>query len=319
MKSVCLASAFALAASAAGAAEHYPVKPVRLVVISAPGGTTDVLARVVAQHMTERFGKLVVTDNRPGGGGLIASEITARAGADGYTLLYANTTFTVLPSLYEKPTYDPIRDFTAVGRVALFPNLLVVNNAVPVKSVKELIALAKSQPGKLNYAGGTTGGVAHLSGELLKSMAGVNIVHVPYKGTGALITAVLSGETQLSFATLPAVLPHVRAGRLRALAISGATRSPVLPELPTVSESGLPGFDVSAWNGIVAPRDTPPMVIDRLNAELHRLAALPDVRERAESQGAEIAVSTPAQFTAYLKSQIAKWAKVVKFAGMRPD
>jgi tripartite-type tricarboxylate transporter receptor subunit TctC len=314
------AAGLACAALYAHSAENYPSKTIRLVVISAPGGTTDVLARVIAQNLSESLGQPVITDNRPGGGGIIASEITARANPDGYTLLYAHTVYSVLPSLYRKLSYDPVKDFAPIGLVALFPNVLIVNNAVPARSVKELIALARSQPGKLNYAAGTTGGVAHLSGEMFKSMAGVDIIHVPYKGTGALLVAVIGGESQLSFATLPASMPHVRAGRVRALAISADRRSPVLPDLPTVSESGLPGFDVSAWNGVLAPRGTPRSVVEQLNRELRRIVALPAATERARAEGAEIITQgTPEQFAAYIQSQIAKWAKVVKFADIRPD
>jgi len=297
----------------------YPDKPIRMVVISAPGGTTDILSRMLAQQIGEGLGQPVVTDNRPGGGGIISAEITARANPDGYTLLYTHTSYSVLPSLHKKLPYDPVRDFAPVGLFAIFPGVLIVNNAVPVKSVKELIALAKSQPGKLNYASGTTGATAHLSGELLKSMAGISIVNVPYKGTGAQLAAVLSGEVQMTFASLPAALPHVRAGRVRALAVGSAKRSPALPGLPTVAETALPGFDVSAWNGILAPRGTPRVIVDRLNQELRRIVQLPEVRERAAAQGAELVTSTPGEFAAYIKAQIAKWAKVVESAGVRAD
>ncbi|HSN41471.1 MAG TPA: tripartite tricarboxylate transporter substrate binding protein [Burkholderiales bacterium] len=297
----------------------YPDKPIRMVVISAPGGTTDILSRMLAQQMGERLGQQVITDNRPGGGGIISAEITARANPDGYTLLYTHTSYSVLPSLHKKLPYDPVRDFAPVSLFAIFPGVLIVNNAVPVMSVKELIALAKSQPGKLNYASGTTGATAHLSGELLKSMAGINIVNVPYKGTGAQLAAVIGGEVQMTFASMPAALPHIRAGRVRALAVGSAKRSPALPDLPTVAETALPGFDVSAWNGILAPRGTPRAIIDRLNQELRRITRLAEVRERAAAHGAELVTSTPGEFAAYLKAQIAKWAKVVGFAGVRAD
>ena len=319
MRAMGAAIALALAASPAGAAADYPAKAIRLVVISAPGGTTDVLARLVAQQFSERFGQPVVTDNRPGGGGIIASEITAKAAADGYTLLYAHTVFSVLPSLQPGLNYNPARDFAPVGLVALFPNVLIVNNALAVRSVKELIALARAQPGKLNYAAGTAGGVAHLSGELFKAMAGVNIVHVPYKGTGALLIAVIAGESHMTFGTLPAALPHVKAGRVRALAVTGARRSPVLPDLPTVAEAALPGFDVSAWNGVIAPRGVPRAIVERLNGELRRFVAIPEVRERALAEGAETASGSPEAFAAFLHAQIAKWGKVVRFAAMRPE
>lgn len=297
----------------------YPDKPIRMVVISAPGGTTDILSRLLAQPMGAGLGQQVVTDNRPGGGGIIAAEITARANPDGYTLLYTHTSHSVLPSLHKKLPYDTVRDFAPVSLFAIFPGVLIVNNAVPVKSVKELIELAKAQPGKLNYASGTTGATAHLSGELFNYMAGISIVNVPYKGTGAQLTAVVSGEVHLTFASMPAALPHVRSGRVRALAVGSAKRSPTLPDLPTVAETALPGFDVSAWNGILAPRGTPRAVVDRLNQELHRIIQLPEIRKRAAAQGAELVASTPDEFSAHIKAQIAKWAKVVEFAGMRAD
>jgi tripartite-type tricarboxylate transporter receptor subunit TctC len=300
-------------------AQNYPSKPIRMVVISAPGGTTDILARALTQQMTEGLGQAVVTDNRPGGGGILSSELVAHANPDGYTLLYTHTSFSVLPSLHKKLPYDSIRDFQPIGRLAFFPGVLIVNNKLPVKSVKELIAMAKAQPGKLNYAAGTTGATAHLSGELLRTMAGIDIVHVPYKGTGAQLTSVISGETQFTFASLPAALPHVQAGRVRALAIGSAKRSPTLPNLPTVSESALPGFDVSAWNGVLAPRGTPRAIVDKLNREIRRIAELPDVKERAASQGAELAVDTPEEFGAHIKAEIAKWGKLVRASHMRAD
>ncbi|MGE5522522.1 MAG: tripartite tricarboxylate transporter substrate binding protein [Rhodospirillaceae bacterium] len=313
-----IVAATALAAACAQA-QSYPSKPIRMVVISAPGGTTDILARALAQPMTEGLGQAVVTDNRPGGGGILSSEIVAHANPDGHTLLYTHTSFSVLPSLHAKLPYDSIRDFQPIGRLAFFPGVLIVNNRLPVKSVKDLIAMAKAQPGKLMYAAGTTGATAHLSGELLRSMANIDIVHVPYKGTGAQLTSVISGETQFTFASLPAALPHVQANRVRALAIGSAKRSPALPNLPTVAESALPGFDVSAWNGLLAPRGTPRAIVDKLNREMHRVAELADVKERAASQGAELAVDTPEQFGAHIKAEIAKWGKLVRASQMKAD
>jgi tripartite-type tricarboxylate transporter receptor subunit TctC len=300
-------------------AQSYPSKPIRMVVISAPGGTTDILSRALTQQMTEGFGQAVVTDNRPGGGGILSSEIVAHANPDGYTLLYTHTSFSVLPSLHKTLPYDSIRDFQPIGRLALFPGVLIVNNKLPVKNVKDLIAMAKAQPGKLNYAAGTTGATAHLSGELLRTMTVIDIVHVPYKGTAGQLTSVISGETQFTFASLPAALPHVQAGRVRALAIGSARRSPALPDLPTVAESALPGFDVSAWNGLMAPRGTPRAIVDKLNREMHRIAELPDIKERASSQGAELAVDTPEAFAAYVKAELAKWGKLVRASQMKAD
>jgi tripartite-type tricarboxylate transporter receptor subunit TctC len=310
---------FPLLLAGGAALAAYPEKPVRMVVISAPGGTTDILSRLLSQQLSVGLGQQVIIDNRPGGGGIISAEITAHANPDGYTLLYTHTSFSVLPSLHKKLPYDPIRDFAPVSLFAVFPGVLIVNNAVPVKSVSELIALAKSQPGKLNYASGTTGATAHLSGELLNLMAGIRIVNVPYKGTGAQLAAVIGGEVQMTFASLPAALPHIRAGRVRALAVGSARRSPALPDLPTVAEAALPGFDVSAWNGILAPRGTPRAVVDRLNQELRRISQLPEIRERAAAQGAELVTSTPGEFATYIQAQIAKWGKVVGVAGVRAD
>ena len=318
MKSSLLGSLI-VTALAVNVAQAYPTKPIRMVVISPPGGTTDILSRALAQQMTESLGQSVVTDNRPGGGGILASEIVARSNPDGHTLLYTHTSHSVLPSLHKKLPYDTLKDFQPVALVALFPGVLVVHPALPVKNVKELIALAKSRPGKLNYAAGTTGATAHLSGELFKTMAGIDIVHVPYKGTAAQITAIIAGESQFTFASLPAALPHVQSNRVRAIAIGSAKRSPTLPDLPTVAETALPGFDVSAWNGILAPRGTPRDVVMKLNAEIARIAKLPDVKERAASQGAEMTTETPEYFGNYIKAQVEKWGKVVRSSGMKAD
>jgi len=318
VKSSLLGSLIATAL-AVNVAQAYPTKPIRMVVISPPGGTTDILSRALAQQMTETLGQTVVTDNRPGGGGILASEIVARSTPDGHTLLYTHTSHSVLPSLHKKLPYDTLKDFQPVALVALFPGVLVVHPALPVKNVKELIALAKSRPGKLNYAAGTTGATAHLSGELFKTMAGIDIVHVPYKGTAAQITAVIAGESQFTFASLPAALPHVQSGRVRAIAVGSAKRSPTLPDLPTVAETALPGFDVSAWNGILAPRGTPREIVMKLNAEIARIAKLPDVKERAASQGAEMTIETPEYFGNYIKAQVEKWGRVVRSSGMKAD
>ena len=310
---------FTPAFAASAQAQPYPNKPIRMIVVSAPAGSTDLLARSVGRALTESMGQTIVLDNKPGGGGIIASETLAKAPPDGYTILMPNTSHSVLPSLHAKLPYDPIKDFAPVSLVALTHSLLLVNPSVPVKSVKELIELAKAQPGKLNYASGTTGASAHFGAELLKLMAGVNIVQVPYKGTAAQLTALLSGEVQMSFVTMPSALPHVSAGRLRVLAIGSPKRSPALPDVPTVAESGLPGFDIGAWNGILAPARTPQPIIMRLNAEIVKMTKNPEYKEHASSQGAELVGDTPQEFAAYIKTQIARFAKVVKATGMRPD
>jgi tripartite-type tricarboxylate transporter receptor subunit TctC len=300
-------------------AQPYPNKPIRMIVISAPGGSTDILSRGVGRALTDALGQIIVLDNKPGGGGIIASETLAKAPPDGYTILMSNTSHSVLPSLHARLPYDPLKDFAPVSLVALTHSLLLVNPSLPVKTVKELIDLAKAQPGKLNYASGTTGASAHYGAELLKLMAGVNIVQVPYKGTAGQLTALLAGEVQMSFVTMPSALPHVTSGRLRVLAIGSPKRSPALPDVPTVAESGLPGFDIGAWNGILAPAHTPPAIIARLNAEIVKMARDPAIREHAASQGAELVSNTPQEFAAYIKTQIARFAQVVKATGMRPD
>ena len=306
-------------ATSTGSGQAYPNKPIRMIVISAPGGSTDILSRGVGRALTESMGQTIVLDNKPGGGGIIATETVAKAPPDGYTILMSNTSHSVLPSLHAKLPYDPIKDFAPVSLVALTHSLLLVNPALPVKSVRELIELARAQPGKLNYASGTTGASAHFGAELLKLMAKVNIVQVPYKGTAGQLTALIAGEVQMSFVTMPSALPHINAGRLRVLAIGSPRRSPTLPDVPTVAESGLPGFDIGAWNGILAPARTPPAIIARLNAEIVKMTNDPVTKEHASSQGAELVSDTPQEFAVYIKAQIARFAQVVKATGMRAD
>lgn len=308
--------ACALALAAALPAAAFPDKPIRMVVISAPGGTTDIMSRLLAQAMGEGLGQQVVIDNRPGGGGLISAEIVAQSVPDGHTILYTHTSFSVMPSLHKKLPYDTVKSFDRVSLFALFPGVLLVNNNLPVKNVQELIAYAKARPGKVNYAAGTTGATAHLSGELLKSMARIDIVHVPYKGTGGQLTSIVAGETQFTFASVPAALPFVKGGRARAIAVGSAKRSAALPDIPTVAESGLPGFDVNAWNGVMAPRGAPPAVIDRLGREMKRVTTLAEMKERAAAQGAELTWTTPQEFTTYLNGQVAKWGKLVRESGL---
>ena len=306
-------------ATSTGSGQAYPNKPIRMIVISAPGGSTDILSRGVGRALTESMGPTIVLDNKPGGGGIIATETVAKAPPDGYTILMSNTSHSVLPSLHAKLPYDPLKDFAPVSLVALTHSLLLVNPALPVKSVRELIELARAQPGKLNYASGTTGASAHFGAELLKLMAKVNIVQVPYKGTAGQLTALIAGEVQMSFVTMPSALPHITASRLRVLAIGSPRRSPTLPDVPTVAESGLPGFDIGAWNGILAPARTPPAIVARLNAEIVKMTNDPVTKEHASSQGAELVSDTPQEFAAYIKTQIARFAQVVKATGMRAD
>jgi tripartite-type tricarboxylate transporter receptor subunit TctC len=290
-----------------------------MIVISAPGGGTDLLARTFGQGLADGLGQSIVTDNKPGGGGIIATEMLAHSAPDGYTILMTNTSHSVLPSLHKKLPYDPFKDFAPVSLVALTHSLLLVNPSLPVKTVKELIDLAKAQPGKLNYASGTTGASAHFGAELLKLMAGVNIVQVPYKGTAGQLTALLANEVQMTFSTMPPALPLVQAGRLRVIAIGSPKRSPALPDVPTVAESGYPGFDIGAWNGILAPAGTPQAIVMKLNAEIARVAKNPEAKERASSQGAELVSDSPQEFADYIKKMAGHFASVVKATGMRPD
>jgi tripartite-type tricarboxylate transporter receptor subunit TctC len=311
MLACALATSVALPAAAA-----YPDRPIRMVVISAPGGTTDIMSRMLAQSMGDGLGQQVIIDNRPGGGGIVSAEIVSQAVPDGHTILYTHTSFSVMPSLHKTLPYDTLKSFERISLFALFPGVLLVNNSLPVKNVKELIAYAKARPGKVNYAAGTTGASAHLAGELFKSMAGINIVHVPYKGTGAQLMSVAGGETEMTFATIPAALPIVKSNRARAIAVGSAKRSSAMPDVPTVAESGLPGFDISAWNGVMAPRNTPPAIIDKLNREMQRVAGLADIRDRAAVQGAELATNTPQEFTRHIQTEVAKWGKLVRDSGM---
>lgn len=302
--------------AAAAPAADYPNKPIRMLVISSAAGSTDIIARMTAKALSEGLKQQVVLDNRPGGGGIIASEILVAARADGYTLLMSNTSHSVQPHLHAKLPYDPIKDFAPVGLVAVTHSLLTVNPALPVASVKELIAHAKSQPGKLNYASGTNGSSAHLGMELFKLMAGVNIVRVPYKGTAENVNALIAGEVQTAFVTLPAALPHVGSGRLRALAIGGATRTPRLPEVPPLADV-LPGFDIGTWNGVLAPARTPPRIVARLNSEIKNMAQSTEARELAATQGATLMNTTPDAFAVYLREQIERYGKVARATGLR--
>ena len=309
----------AFAQGRSDAMQGYPDRPIRMVTVSAAGGSTDILARQTAQKLGELLGQQVVVDNRAGGGGIIASEIAARAQPDGYTLLFTHTAHTVIPSLHAKLSYDALKDFSPVSLVAYSQNVLLVHPSVPAKTVKELIELAKAQPGKLNYSAGTTGASVHLASELFKLMAGVNIVHVPYKGGAAQVTALIAGEVQMTFTTIPAALPHIKAGRLRALAVGNPKRSAALPDVPTVAEAALPGFDVSGWNGILAPARTPKAIVTRINRDIATISANPDLKEKSLIHGVELTSNSPEEFGAYLRAQMAQWAKVVKASGMRPD
>ncbi|HZN26342.1 MAG TPA: tripartite tricarboxylate transporter substrate binding protein [Burkholderiales bacterium] len=301
-------------------AQAWPTKPIRMILPFPPGGTTDILGRVAAQKLSEALGQQVVPDNRPGAAGNIGTEFVAKAPPDGYTLVTApGSTLTIHPSLYSKLGFDPLRDFAPVTILAAVPNALVVHPSLPVRNVKDLIALAKAKPGQLNYASTGAGQSTHLSMELFKTMARVNIVHVPYKGSAPAVTDLLGGHVLLMFDNMPSALPHVKAGKLRAVAVSTLKRSPVAPDIPTVAESGLPGFEVSVWFGVLAPAKTPQPVVERLNQILVKALHTAEVRERLSTQGAEPIANTPDQFTQQMKRDIAKWAKVVKDADIKLD
>jgi tripartite-type tricarboxylate transporter receptor subunit TctC len=310
-----LLAALASAAALPLCAQDYPTRPIRIIVAYTPAGATDILARAVGQKMSEAWGQPVIVDNRPGANGNIGTELAAKAAPDGYTLLMATAgTHGINPSLYRHLNWDAVKDFTPISLVAMVPNILVVNNALPVKSVKELIAYAKANPGKLSYGSPGNGSTAHLSMELFKSMTGTQMVHVPYKGSAGVLADVMGGQIALTMDNIPPYLPQVRAGKIRALAVSPAKRTPAAPDIPTVAEAGVPGYDSGAWFGLLAPAGTPKPIVDKLTAETQRILKLPDVHERISSLGAEIVGSSSAEFGALIKSEIAKWAKVIKEA-----
>lgn len=316
-----LMAAIAFAVLAPGAqAQSYPDKPVRLVCPFPPGGAVDIASRAVAHELTQILGQAVTVDNRPGAGGNIGADIAAKSAPDGYTLLMTTSGIMAInPTLYSKLPFDTIKDFAPVSMVVLLDNVLVVNPALPVKSVKELIALAKARPGKLTYASSGNGTSIHLSAELFKSMTGVDMLHIPYKGSAPAITDLLGGQVDMMFDNIPSSLPQIRAGKLRALAVTGTKRSPLLPDVPTIAEAGVPGYDSYVWFGIVAPAGTPPAIIARLNAALVKAAAMPSFRNRLTEQGYDVLSSTPAQMAANIRSEIAKWGKIVKSSGARVD
>ena len=298
-------------------AQPFPSKPIRMIAPSSPGGPVDVIARVLAPGMTETLGQQVIVENRAGAAGLIGAELVAKAPADGYTLLLGfSGPLAIVPHLNEATPYDPVRDFAPVTLAASAPYVLLVHPAVPVKSVKELVALAKSRPGKLNYASGGNGTGIHMAGELFNLAAGVRILHVPYKGAGPGMAALMSGETDMMFNGLSPAIPQMKSGRLRGLAVGGDKRSPLMPELPTVAESGLK-FNTTGWYGILAPRGTPQPVIAKLQSELARALSIALVKEQLTKMGVEGIGSTPEQFGSLLREEMEKWGKVIKTAGLK--
>jgi len=310
----------ALAPLAAQAQAVFPSKSITIIVPFPAGGTTDIMARVVGQFMAKDLGQSVIVDNRAGAGGNIGSLFVAHAPADGYTLVMGTVgTHAINQSLYAKMPYDTIKDFAPITRVAMVPNLLVVNPAQPYKSVKELVAYAKANPGKINFASSGNGTSIHLSGELFKQMTGVDMQHVPYRGSAPALTDLIGGQTQIMFDNMPSSIPYVRDGRLRALAVTTTRRSPALPDVPTISEAGVPGFEATSWFGLLAPAGTPATIIARLNASVLKALADPEVKKKLVEQGAEPSGETPEQFAAFIKAETVKWGEVVKRSGAKID
>ncbi|HET9045365.1 MAG TPA: tripartite tricarboxylate transporter substrate binding protein [Casimicrobiaceae bacterium] len=298
----------------------YPTKPVRIVVPFPAGGTTDILARAAAQKLSETWGQQAIVDNRPGAGGNIGAELVAKSAPDGYTLLMGTVgTHAINASLYPKMPYDHVKDFVPVILVAGVPNVLVVNPELPVRSVQELMAYAKANPGKLNFASSGSGTSIHLSGELFKVMTGAQMTHVPYKGSAPALTDLIGGQVQLMFDNLPSSLAFIKAGKLRALAVTSAQRSPALPDVPTVAESGVPGFEASSWFGLLAPAGTPPTIVAKINTDTQKWLASPDAKEKLAAQGANVAGGSPDDFAKHIQSETAKWARVVKESGAKVE
>ncbi|HEY3074017.1 MAG TPA: tripartite tricarboxylate transporter substrate binding protein [Burkholderiales bacterium] len=299
-------------------AQQFPAKPIHLIVPFPPGGGNDTVARAIAQQLGPDLGQPVVIDNRPGAGGSVGAELAARAPADGYTLFLAGVgSHAVNPNLHAKLPYDPVKDFAPITLVASAPSVLVVNPGVPARTVAEFTSYARAHPGKLNYASNGNGSAAQLAAAMYESMAGVRMVHVPYKGIAPALTDLLSGEVQLMFGTIVALVPHIQAGKLRALAVTSRKRSSLLTEVPTLAESGLPDYEAGSWYGILAPAGTPREVIDRLHAAIVKALRQPDVSKRLAAEGAEVIGSTPDEFAAHIKSEIARVGKVVRAAGIR--
>jgi len=314
----CLAAALVYM-TAAHAQPAYPQKPIRLVVPFPPGGGTDILARLFGQKMSETLGQQIIIDNRGGAGGTLGTDIAAKAAPDGYTLILVSGSHAINPGLYQKLPYDSVSDFAPITQIATSPGILVVNPSLPVKSVKDLIALARAKPGQINYASAGSGTPPHLAGELFKVMAKIDMVHVPYKGNAPAFTDVIGGQVSLIFPTMPSAMPFIKSGKLRPIAVTSAKRSPAAPDIPTIAESGLPGYEATSWYGILAPARTPPQIVARLHEVLVSVIGAPDMQDKLAAQGLDPVGNTPQQFAAVIKSEIAKWAKVVKASGAKPE
>lgn len=297
----------------------YPTKPVRMIVPLAPGGGSDIVGRIVALELFNRWGQTVVVDNRPGAGSTVGTSIAAKAPADGYTVLVSSSSIAISPALYKNLDFDIRRDLAGVTLIASQPSILAVHSSVPAGSVKELIALARAHPGKLAYASAGPGSATHLGTELLKYTAGIDLLHIPYKSAGQATFALLSGETQILLTNMASVLPHVRSGRIKALGVSSLKRSPLAPDLPTVAEAGVPGFEYTTWYGMLVPAGTPQFIVNRLQADVSNTIKTSQLRERFAAQGLDIYGTSPAEFGTYLNTEIAKWHKVVRMAGVRVE
>ena len=300
-------------------AQTYPVKPVRVVVPSSAGGGTDIVARIIAPELSKRLGQQVIIDNRPGAGTMIGIEVAAKSPADGYTLLMGLSTLAINSALYKKVPYDPVKDFAPITQAVSSASIIVVHPSVPVKTVKELIAFARARPGQMNYASAGTGTYPHMTMELFLSMGKLKMVHIPYKGTGPAMIDMLAGHTSVMAATLLTGMPQIRAGRLRPLGITSLARSSVAPEIPTIAEAGLPGYESVQWYGLLAPAQTPNEIIARLHAETTRILQQPDVKERFAGDGTDPVGNTPEQFARFIQSELVKWAKVAREAGITPE
>ena len=310
----------ALAIAAPAFSQTFPSRPVRFVVPFSPGGSVDTLARTFSPKLADALGQQIVVDNRPGGNGDIGMLIVARAPADGHTIVLGYiANLAIAPSLQAKMPYDPVKDFAPITQPASSPNVLTAHPSVPAKNLKELIALAKASPGKLSFASTGVASVGHLTGELINNLAGIKITHVPYKGSGQAVTDILGGHVNIMYSGFSSTLAHIKAGKLRALAVTGPKRSPALSEVPTIAEQGFPGVEATAWYGVLAPAGTPKLVITRLHGDLVKILRQPDVVQRLDGLGFEIAATTPEQFGAYIRSEIKKWAKVVKASGAKAD
>jgi tripartite-type tricarboxylate transporter receptor subunit TctC len=306
-------------ASAQAPTAPWPSKPIKFILPFPPGGGTDILGRILAEKLTANLGEPVVIENRGGAGGNVGAEAAAKSPPDGYTIVLVAPSLAISPSLYAKLNYDPVRDLTPVALVGTVPNVLVTNPSVPAKTLAEFIALARAKPGGMNFGSGGNGTSNHLAGELFNIQAGVKLVHVPYKGVNLAMNDVLAGQIQLVVIGIPAALPFIQAGRLRALAVIAPQRSPALPDVPTAAEAGLAGYDVTTWYGVLAPAGTPRPIVERLNAEIVRAVHSPDVQERLAATGTEPRTSTPEEFGGYIRQEMAKWGKVVREAGLRAD